>query len=233
MSSYTKENWLPDHKVQEMVEENMERYFVPNRCYDMKELVQADLERGIKCSICQMIPFQLQKCIKCSKAYCSDCAHDIQTKSSLEDRLCECTKPSENQFVNMFRALKVEPYPINFSELICMLKAPHCCEHTDKSPQELDGENDSSTPMMEYNIEDLREHLQHDCPKSRTCKECQKTFESVEEYKDHLKKYCDHVEVQCNHCNYMFQRSQLPDHLCPDPLPKSAGKTPVKEAVAV
>ena len=77
-------------------------------------------------------------------------------------------------------------------------------------------EAEAYTTAGEYNLEDLKKHLETECPKSRSCADCCKVFETAELYAEHLKKYCDHVDVQCPHCQIFFQRSTLPDHLCPE-----------------
>ena len=65
-----------------------------------------------------------------------------------------------------------------------------------------------------YNLFDLFEHIENDCPKTRTCVDCQFEFATIEAFHIHLKFSCEHVKVQCSACDLSIPRSVFRFHQC-------------------
>ena len=83
-------NWLSEKEAQLLAESVIPDYFEALKCPNLPDLVQNEIERGLKCSICQKIPFDLFKCNNCPIVYCKKCAEEIQCNPNKVERLCEC-----------------------------------------------------------------------------------------------------------------------------------------------
>ena len=52
-----------------------------------------------------------------------------------------------------------------------------------------------------YNLFELFDHIENECPKTRTCVDCQFEFPTIEAFHQHLKYSCEYVKIQCSMCD--------------------------------
>lgn len=65
-----------------------------------------------------------------------------------------------------------------------------------------------------YNMFELFEHVEKDCPKSRTCINCEIEFDDQDTFYLHLRYACEHVPIECNICNDYIKRREFRFHKC-------------------
>ena len=61
---------------------------------------------------------------------------------------------------------------------------------------------------------ELFEHVEKECPKSRTCINCEIEFDDQETFYLHLRYACEHVPIECNICNEHIKRREFRFHKC-------------------
>ena len=67
---------------------------------------------------------------------------------------------------------------------------------------------------LEMNIYALSKHLSKECPQNRSCKSCDTTFKTQDEFKAHLKFCCPAVIIKCQECHQDFSRKEFTLHSC-------------------
>lgn len=72
----------------------------------------------------------------------------------------------------------------------------------------------SDQDLKDFTLEKLHEHLNEECPKNRTCMDCEKTFNSKEQFHAHLKFLCGSVKINCATCDKSMTRKQYFLHDC-------------------
>ena len=67
---------------------------------------------------------------------------------------------------------------------------------------------------LRLNHSHMVKHLEQECTLNRRCAACQKDFDSLHDYKYHLKYSCPSVRLQCSDCNIWLLRSHFIQHDC-------------------
>ena len=81
-------------------------------------------------------------------------------------------------------------------------------------------DQDNGTKM--YDVFQLHEHIEKECPKTRTCSDCEHEFKTVEQFHMHLRYHCNSVKIQCSQCNETMTRQEFRFHKCYTDLTLSA-----------
>ena len=67
---------------------------------------------------------------------------------------------------------------------------------------------------MHMSFTELRKHLEYDCKENRTCRPCNKEFQSIEEHQNHVKYSCQSVLIECSECDTLMARRDFQLHDC-------------------
>lgn len=182
-----------------------------------------------KCVVCKQIPLKIKQCIECEAVICKACKlymiNEHQQFALADSELTAkcCPECKRNPGLTL-APLKNSQAKAKLQEIF---ETHDCCAPKDKpreflgyqDPEEEDKkagveEEHKVSHKMQLTNSELADHLKYTCKANRTCYPCGQSFDTMNEFFNHLKYQCDHVEVTCAECELDLTREQFREHTC-------------------